>query len=171
MNTTLAFDFSIDKVNRKITIKREFAADLPLVWDAYTKSEILDQWWASKPWKAKTKSMNFQEGGRWLYAMVGPQGEEHWAVLDYKKIIPKKGFTAIDAFSDADGNINKDLPGSHWEQTFTDKGDVTLVTGLISYETVEQLEAIIQMGFKEGITMAMEGLDELLPALKKARAK
>lgn len=171
MNPILAFDFSVDKANRTVTVKREFAADLPLVWDAYTRSEILDQWWAPKPWKARTKSMDFKEGGRWLYAMVGPEGEEHWAVLDYKKIKPKTGFTAIDAFSDAEGNINKELPGSLWEQTFTDKGDVTLVTALISYESLEQLEAIIQMGFKEGFTMAMEGLDELLPALKEARTK
>ncbi len=60
MNHTLAFDFSVDKENKTITIKREFAAELPLVWDAYTKSEILDKWWAPKPWKARTKTMEFK---------------------------------------------------------------------------------------------------------------
>ena len=55
MTTNLAFDFSIDRENKTIKVKREFAAELPLVWDAYTKSEILDQWWAPKPWKARTK--------------------------------------------------------------------------------------------------------------------
>ena len=58
MSKNLAFDFSVNKENKTITVKREFAASLPLVWDAYTKSEILDQWWAPKPWKAKTKTMN-----------------------------------------------------------------------------------------------------------------
>ena len=85
MTSQLAFDFIIDKENNTITVSREFAAELPLVWDAYTKSEMLDQWWAPKPWKARTKSMDFREGGFWHYAMVGPNGEEHWAFINYQK--------------------------------------------------------------------------------------
>jgi len=170
MNSTLAFDFAVDKVNKTITITREFAAELPLVWDAYTKSEILDQWWAPRPWKAKTKSMDFREGGRWLYSMVGPGGEEHFAILDYKKINSQKSFLALDAFTDSEGKVNMEMPRSKWEQVFTNKGDVTLVTGKVVYDDLAQLETVIQMGFKEGMTMAMEGLDDLLPSLKKARA-
>jgi uncharacterized protein YndB with AHSA1/START domain len=167
MSHNLAFDFSVDKENHTITVKREFAAELPLVWDAYTKSEILDQWWAPKPWKARTKSMDFREGGRWIYAMVGPEGEEHWAIAEYKKIIVHKEFTGLDAFADADGNVNTDMPQSTWEVTFTDKGDTTQVQSHIMYDDLAQLEVTIQMGFKEGLTMAMEGLDELLETLKK----
>ena len=167
MINNLTFDFSVNKENKTITIKREFAAELPLVWDAYTKSEILDQWWAPKPWKARTKTMDFREGGHWHYAMVGPNGEEHWALVNYKSIHFQKRFTGLDAFADADGNVNKDLPQSKWEVTFTDKGRITLVEFLISYDDLAQLEATIEMGFKEGMTMAMEGLDELLASLKK----
>jgi uncharacterized protein YndB with AHSA1/START domain len=167
MSINLAFDFVVDKENNTITVNREFAAELPLVWDAYTKSEILDQWWAPKPWKAKTKSMDFKEGGTWLYAMVGPNGEEHWALAEYKKIVQHKSYTGLDAFTDADGNINKDMPRSKWEVNFTDKGDKTLVELQISYDDLAQLEATIQMGFKEGLSAAMFGLDELLPTLKK----
>lgn len=60
------------------------------------------------------------------------------------------------------------MPQSKWNVTFTDKGDeLTLVEFAISYGDLAQLEATIQMGFKEGLSMAMEGLDELLPTLKK----
>jgi uncharacterized protein YndB with AHSA1/START domain len=166
MNKNLAFDFSVDKEKKTITVKREFAAERSLVWDAYTKSEILDQWWAPKPWKAKTKKMDFREGGYWLYAMVGPAGEEHWARADYKNIQLLKKFTGLDAFTDVDGNVNKDLPRSKWEATFADKGPATLVELRISYDDLAQLEATIQMGFREGLAMAMEGLDELLAKLK-----
>src|SRR5882757_4609336 len=86
MNKNLTLDFSVNKENKTITVKREFEAEVSLVWDAYTKSEILDQWWAPKPWKAKTKTMDFKEGGHWLYAMVGPNGEEHWALAKYKNV-------------------------------------------------------------------------------------
>ena len=167
MNKNLALDFSVDKEKNTITVKREFAADLSLVWDAYTKPEILDQWWAPKPWKARTKTMDFREGGHWHYAMVGPNGEEHWCLANYKTIQIQKKFKGLDAFADAEGNVNKDLPRSEWEVTFTHKGQVTLVEFHISYGDLAQLEATIQMGFKEGLTTAMEGLDELLPSLKK----
>lgn len=167
MNNTLAFDFSVNKENKTITVKREFAAELPLVWDAYTKSEILDQWWAPKPWKAKTKTMDFREGGHWHYAMIGPKGEEHWALVNYKTIQIQKKFTGLDAFADVEGNVNKDLPQSKWEVIFKGKGQVTLVELYISFDDLAQLETTIKMGFKEGLAMAMEGLDELLPSLKK----
>ncbi len=167
MNKNLAFDFSVNKENNTITVKREFAAEVSLVWDAYTKPEILDQWWAPKPWKAKTKTMDFRDGGHWHYAMVGPGGEEHWAWADYKDIQTQKKFTGLDAFADADGNISKDLPQSKWEVTFNDQGETTLVELQITYPDLAQLEATIKMGFKEGLGMGMENLDALLPTLKK----
>lgn len=166
MTKNLAFDFSVDKENKTIKIEREFAAERSLVWDAYTKSEILDQWWAPKPWKARTKSMDFREGGSWHYAMIGPAGEEHWALAQYEKIEPQKRFTGLDAFADAEGNIDTTMPQSKWQVTFADKDEYTLVNFIISYEDIAQLEATIQMGFKEGMTIAMEGLDELLESMK-----
>ncbi|MBS0030388.1 SRPBCC family protein [Chitinophaga sp. 22321] len=166
MSYNLAFDFSVDKENKTIRVTREFAATLPLVWDAYTKSDILDRWWAPKPWRAKTKTMDFRNGGRWHYAMVGPEGEEHWALAEYLDIQVHKTFALLDAFADADGNTNKDLPQSKWVVTFIDKGAVTLVESVITYADLAQLEATIKMGFKEGLAMAMENLDELFAASK-----
>jgi len=167
MKTNLTVDFSVDKENKTITVKREFDAEVFLVWDAYTKSEILDQWWAPKPWKARTKSMDFREGGTWLYAMVGPEGEEHWAIVTYKDIQVQKKFTGLDAFADKEGKVNKDMPQSKWEVKFTAQGETTLVELFITYPDLNALEETIKMGFKEGLLMAMENLDELLPSLKK----
>ncbi|PKV76000.1 SRPBCC family protein [Pontibacter ramchanderi] len=166
MKKQLEFEFSVNKENKTITVKREFAAELPLVWDAYTKSELLDQWWAPKPWKARTKTMDFREGGHWHYAMVGPEGEEHWALANYKTIEPKKRFTAMDGFADAAGVIDPAMPQSKWEVNFTPQDEVTLVENLITFDDLAQLETTIQMGFKEGLTAAMEGLDALLAAQK-----
>ncbi|NSL85761.1 SRPBCC domain-containing protein [Chitinophaga sp. Mgbs1] len=167
MSNKLAFDFTVDKENKTIVIKREFDAALPLVWDAYTKSEILDRWWGPKPWKARTRSQDFREGGSWHYSMIGPEGEEHWAVLNYITIENQKKFICEDAFADAAGNVNTDLPQARWVVTFTDKGPVTLVESLISFDDLAQLEKVIEMGMGDGLTMAMQNLDELLPLLKK----
>jgi uncharacterized glyoxalase superfamily protein PhnB len=78
MNPNLLFDFSVNKDSNTINVKRQFAADLPLVWDAWTKPELLDQWWAPKPFRNKTKSMDFREGGAWHYAMISPENITHW---------------------------------------------------------------------------------------------
>lgn len=162
----LAFDFLVNKENHTITVNREFNAELSLVWDAYTISEILEQWWAPKPWQAKTKSMDFKEGGHWHYAMCGPAGEKHWAFTTYQKIEFQKLFTGVDSFTDEAGKVNIELPQSKWVVSFKSNADNTLVTTHISFDSLEQLETIIKMGFKEGYTMAMAGLDELLQAKK-----
>jgi len=166
MSHPLAIDFTVIKENNTITVKRPFAAARTLVWDAYTKSEILDQWWAPKPWKARTKTMDFREGGHWHYAMVGPEGQEHWAWAGFKDIQVQKKITGLDAFADAEGNINKALPQSVWEVSFNPQGIYTLVEINITYGDLAQLEATFQMGFKEGLSLAIEGLDELLPSYK-----
>ncbi|MCB9056096.1 MAG: SRPBCC domain-containing protein [Chitinophagales bacterium] len=162
MSMTLFFDFTVDKENSTINIKREFAADRPIVWDCYTKSEILDQWWMPAPWRSKTKSMDFSEGGRWHYAAVGPNGEEHWSITTYVKIEPPIMFIAHDAFGDAEGNINPAMPQSTWTMNFSDKDKNTLVHGIMQFPDLAQLEQTIAMGFKEGLIMAMENLDALL---------
>ena len=159
---TLFSDFVVDKEKNTINIKREFAADVPTVWDCYTKSEILDQWWMPHPWKSRTKSMSFTEGGQWHYAAVGPNGEEHWSLTTYVKIEPPKMFIANDAFADVDGNINPSMPQSEWTMNFSEMGNNTLVHGIMQFADLAQLEQLIAMGFKEGLTMAMENLDALL---------
>jgi len=167
MNSHLTFDFIVDKEKHSIRVKREFAAELPLVWKAYTDSEILDQWWAPRPWKTKTKSMDFSEGGQWLYQMLGPEGEAFWCFAQYLRIQPLKKYTGIDGWADEAGKPNAEMPQSNFEAIFTDKGQMTLVEFNIQYVDLAQLETILQMGFKEGFALAMEGLDELLLSLKK----
>lgn len=166
MKSNLQFDFLVDKDNNTITVKREFAAPRQLVWDAYTKSELLDQWFAPKPWKAKTKTMDFREGGYWLYAMCGPEGEEHWGKMDYKHIEPIESYTAQDGFCDAEGNINPELPQADWIVHFEDRSEKTLVNNIVTYKSLTELETVIKMGMKEGLTMTLEGLDELLDQLQ-----
>lgn len=155
-------DFSVDKSARKIKVKREFAAARDRVWSAWTDASLLDQWWAPKPWKAVTKVMDFREGGYWLYAMTGPDGEKHWARADFLSIRPQESFSYKDAFCDENGTINQSLPQAEWMNRFSENGNSTVVEIEISYENLSDLESIIEMGFKEGFSSGLENLDELL---------
>lgn len=80
------FEFTVDKAAKTINITREFAAELSLVWDAFTKQDMLDQWTAPAPWVARTKYMNFEVGGKRFYAMIGPEGQEHWGIQEYSTL-------------------------------------------------------------------------------------
>jgi len=159
-------NFVVDKENNKVRVTREFAAPLSKVWAAWTQSELLDQWWAPKPWKAKTKTMDFKEGGHWLYAMVGPEGEEHWCRADFKSVLPMKSFKGVDAFCDPQGKINTDFPIVYWYCNFSEAKNKTIVNIEIDFDSLADLEKYIEMGFKEGFTKALGNLDELLLSVK-----
>jgi uncharacterized protein YndB with AHSA1/START domain len=165
MKNTLLFDFNVDKASKTVFVDKEFAADQSLVWDAFTRQEILDQWWAPKPWESKTKSMNFTVGGRRLYAMVGPEGQEHWSIEEFTSITPKTNFKMLSAFADSDGNINPEWPSSNWDLTFSENDGTTKVSIIIKHKSLADLEKLIEMGFKEGFTMTLNYLDTLLATL------
>lgn len=155
-------EFIVDKENARIQVIRNFSAPLQTVWDAWTKSEILDQWWAPKPWKARTKSMDFRVGGRWVYAMVGPDGSEQYCLADYLEISPLKSYVGRDAFCDENENISTDFPGSTWLVEFSFDGKMTTVSITIQHNSLEDLEKIVSMGFKEGFTMGLQNLEDWL---------
>ncbi|MCF8237807.1 MAG: SRPBCC domain-containing protein [Saprospiraceae bacterium] len=170
MTPALQFDFTVKKDTNTIHVRRDFAAGIDLVWKAWTTPELLDQWWAPKPYQTRTKSMNFSEGGHWLYAMVSPENENHWCRADYEQISPLHMFSALDAFCDEQGTINADFPRAHWTNTFSeDRPGVTTVSIVIKYKQLADLEKIIELGFKEGFTMALGNLDQYLEAQFKLR--
>jgi len=160
MKSNLLFDFIVDKENKTVTVKREFATNLDLVWDAFTKQELLDQWWAPKPFLSKTKIMNFEVGGRRFYAMVSPEGQENWAIQKYTSISPKTNFKFLNAFADKDENPN--LPGSDWDLSFSEQNGTTTVHISIYNDSLERMEKMIEMGFKEGFTATLNQLELLI---------
>jgi uncharacterized protein YndB with AHSA1/START domain len=166
MKNTLLFDFVADKKKNTITVKKEFDADRQLVWDCHTKSELLDKWFAPRPFTTKTKSMDFREGGHWLYAMVDPKGPEHWGRMEYKTIKPIEHYDGLDAFCNEKGEVNTNLPRAHWDVTFEDHGDQSLVKTVVTYNSVTELEMVLNMGMKDGLMSTLERLDDLLATYK-----
>lgn len=162
----LLFDFTVDKSTKTVFVTREFEADQSLVWDAFTKKEILDQWWAPKPFTSKTIKMDFKVGGRRFYAMVSAEGQElNYSIQTYTAISPKTNFKFESVFADKDENPFP--PGSDWDLTFSEENGITKVSISIYNESLERMEKMIEMGFKEGFTATLNELDILLSTLKK----
>lgn len=162
--SNLQFDFKVDEATKTVLIDREFDAGLSLVWDAFTTKEILDQWWAPKPFESKTKVMDFKVGGRRFYAMVTPEGQENWQLQQYSSITPKTNFKFFSVFADKEENPH--LPGSDWDLTFNEQNGVTKVSIIIKNDSLERMQKMIEMGFKEGFTMTLNYLGQLLAGKK-----
>lgn len=162
MKDNLLFDFTVDKAAKTVFITREFDADLSLVWDAFTKQELLDQWTAPAPMRAKTKHMNFEVGGRRFYAMVSPDGQERWALQRYTSITPKTNFKIYNSFSDE--NENPEETGSEWDYNFSEENGITKVNITVYNESFERMEKLLE-GFKIGFTMTLANLEDLLATL------
>lgn len=167
MSNNLQFDFLVDKENNTLTMKREFQASRQLVWDAYTKSELLDQWFAPRPLTTKTQSMDFREGGHWVYAMIDPEGTEYWGRIDYERIQPIDYYTGLDSFCDNTGVVNPELPRANWDVRFEALNENALVQTVVTYKSLSDLETVLDMGMQDGMISTMERLDELLQTLSK----
>lgn len=162
MTNSLLFDFTVDKSKKTVYITREFDAELSLVWDAFTKAELIDQWIAPRPMIAKTKYQDFKVGGKRFYAMISPDGQERWALQEYTSITPKTNFKMFNVFTDKDEN--PEPAGSEWDHTFSEQNEVTTVSIVIYNESLERLERILD-GFTQGMKMSLSNLENLLAAL------
>jgi uncharacterized protein YndB with AHSA1/START domain len=163
--SNLLFGFTVDKTTKSVLVEKEFDAELSLVWDAFTKKEFLDQWWAPKPFQSRTMLMDFRVGGRRFYAMVSAEGQElNYSVQSYTSISPKTNFKFESVFADKDENPFP--PGSSWDLTFSEENGITKVSISIYNESLERMEKMIEMGFKEGFTATLNELEAILPSLK-----
>lgn len=162
MTKPALFNFIVQKEARSITVERSFNAPLDPVWAAWTQADILCKWWAPKPYECVITALDLREGGRWSYYMQGPQGDRHYCFFDYEHIDPKVSFSGRDGFCDEHGVVNTEMPRMTWESRFSPDDGGTLVRSRIAFDSLGDLEKIVAMGFKEGFSMGLDQLDELL---------
>jgi uncharacterized protein YndB with AHSA1/START domain len=157
----LLFDFTVNKDTKTIYITREFAADHDLVWDAFTKPEILIQWLAPKPFRAHIKEMDFREGGRSLTAMISPDNVYRWAKAEYIEVDAKTSFTSRNSFCDENGTtLNNKF--SITTTSFKPGVEITTVYVEKKFDDLSVLEMMASGGFKEGTAAGFANLDEYL---------
>lgn len=154
--------FNKDFDSNSVYVMKIYNADVSKVWNYFTQSELLDRWWAPKPWKCETSKQDFREGGVWLYSMVGPEGERHYAQVKYGEIMEHRSFDGIDAFCDENGTVNPDFPETQWLVGFTGVEEGTKVTVNIHFKSGKAMEQQVEMGFEEGFKTGLNQLEEIL---------
>ncbi len=154
-----------------LVLERVFKAPRPLVFDAFSKPEHLSQWWGPKGWELPVCTVDFRPGGRWHYCMkcVDEQqgqfyGMESWGLGIYREIEAPARIVYTDYFSDAQGQINPDLPPTLSTLTFEEVEGGTKVINRASYSTAAALQTVIDMGMLQGITQTWDRLAEYMEA-------
>lgn len=149
-----------DLSNRTLTIKKVFNAPVELVWNAWTKSEHIIQWWAPNGMKIEVVEHNFKVGGKWKYTMPMPDGNLFVSEGKYLEIIPcKKIVTTADFMPMTEG------VELHVE--FEQDGDKTNFTFSVIHASEEYCKQQEKMGFYNGWGSAFNRLETLVKTLNK----
>lgn len=153
---------SKDINNKVLHISQTYNTSIENLWDAFTKSEILREWWAPKPYRLVTKTLNFIDNGEWIYYMLSPEGEKHWCKTNYFNIEHHKSFELVDFFCDEDGNLNAELPSTKWKNDFKANHSSSTISHTITFKTEEDFKKILEMGFEQGYELCLKQLEEYI---------
>ena len=91
--------------NEVLKITRTFNAPKQEVWKAWIDAEIVKQWWGPKSYTSPFVTIDFREGGKYLYCMRSPEGKDYWSTGKYKEIVPFEKIVLSDSFADEKGNV------------------------------------------------------------------
>ncbi len=158
--------FTEDLENNRLIAVRTFNAPVEKVWKAWSNADILCQWWAPLPYICKIDSMDFREGGFWIYNMIGPEGDIHRGRMDYLKIIEFEKLQAEDYFCDENGEKAGDIPPMQLDVIFEEENGTTTVTSTTTFASPEAFKQMAEMGAVEGWELACNQLEDLLETLQ-----
>jgi uncharacterized protein YndB with AHSA1/START domain len=152
---------------REFVLERVFKAPQALVFKAFTQPEHLAKWWAPRPYTIPVCNIDLRVGGKWHYCMQSPEGERHWALAIYEEINSPDSLAYTSTFADELGNPTNFVPEQHATVVFSEVEGSTKLSISYRFESAEALQATIQMGMIEGLSMTLDNnLPELLAEMQ-----
>jgi uncharacterized protein YndB with AHSA1/START domain len=141
---------------REIVLTRVFDAPRHLVWDAFTKPELLKRWFGPRGWSLVVCEVDLKVGGGFRFVLRGPDGAEMGMRGTYREIVPPERSVHIESF-DA-------YPGSDSQVTaaFVEQGGKTTLTATVLYPSQEVRDLVIKSGMEHGAAESYDKLAELL---------
>lgn len=156
-------------IEHGIILSCDFNAPRELVFRTLSESDLIQQWWGPEGFPVNNSTMDFRPGGQWLYSMRSDEsGEEFWSKASYVEIVAPEKIVWTDAFCDAEGNLNEDLPQGSMTITLTEQDGVTTFRNEVAFTSNEERDQIVAMGMIEGMTMTLNQLEGLLAELENA---
>ena len=161
-------DNSILTAERELVITRIFDAPREMVWKAWTDPEHLMRWWGPKDFTAPVCKVDLRIGGKYLFAMRSPDGQDFWSTGVYREIVPMKRLVCTDSFADPEGNV---VPASYYGMAsdFPQEMLVTITFEDLDGKTKLTLRHSGMPGGDEGANAEIgwnQSLDKLAESLK-----
>lgn len=148
-----------------LTIVADFAAPARRVWDAYTDPRQIERFWGPPSYPATFLRHDAAAGGRSVYKMTGPEGDEHYGSWEWTAVDAPHSFDVIDQFADATGTPNTELPATRMEFVVTETDAGSRVTTISRFDSLDQMQQLLEMGMLDGIQEAMPQIDSVLADL------
>ncbi|TDW60564.1 SRPBCC family protein [Kribbella pratensis] len=147
-----------------LTLVADFEASTDKVWDLWADPRKLERWWGPPTHPATMVDHDLTPGGRVFYYMTSPEGEKFHGLWQFIAVDPPKSLEFVDAFANADGEIDGALPPyvAHLELTAHDGG--TRMELRASFDTREQMDQLLGIQMDIGMEQAMSQIDALLAA-------
>ena len=148
-----------------ITIVADFTAPLTRLWDAYNDPRQIERFWGPPSYPATFLRHDAAPGGRSVYKMTGPAGDEHYGCWEWTDVAPGASFDIIDWFADETGAPNTDLPPTRATFAFEATDTGSRLTTISRFDSLEQLQQLLEMQMLEGTKEAMAQIDDVLADL------
>ena len=166
---------SSPKEAERMVVTRIFNAPRELVWKAWTDPRYVMQWWGPRGFTTPVCKMDFRVGGKFLYCMKAPDGQEFWNAGEYHEIVPHEKIVSAMYFSDPDG---KKVEPAHYgidHESIPDAFDITLFEDLgdgrtrLTFIGNETMEDAAQTGQLEGMNQILEKAEAVIAELANTR--
>lgn len=154
-----------DTENLTMTVVADFAAPVQRLWDAYLDPRQLERFWGPPTYPATFTRHDAAPGGRSSYYMTGPEGETHHGYWEWVAVDPLKRFEVLDGFASSDGTPNMSMPSVRMEYSFEATENGSRVTTVSHFNSLDDLEKLLEMGMEEGLREAMGQMDTVLADL------
>jgi uncharacterized protein YndB with AHSA1/START domain len=141
--------------DREIVLTRVFDAPRRLVWDAFTKPELLKRWFGPRGWSLVVCEVDLRVGGGFRFVLHGPDGKAMGMRGSYREIVPPEHSVHMESYDDYPGE-------SQVTAVFVEEGGKTTLTATVLYPSKEIRDIVIQTGMEHGAAESYDKLAELL---------
>ena len=151
--------------DQQILITREFDAPRHLVYEAYTTPELVRRWWHANRGEMTTCEIDLRVGGKWRYAMVGPDGSEVAFHGEFREVVPNERIVSTEVYEGA-WQPGEPEQGTVDTVTFSEAAGRTTLTILVEAPSKEIRDAIIESGMEAGLQDALDLLEQVAVDLR-----
>jgi uncharacterized protein YndB with AHSA1/START domain len=141
--------------DREVVLTRVFDAPRHLVFDAFSKPELLKRWFGPRGWSLVVCEVDLKVGGGFRFVLRGPDGKEMGMRGVYREIAPPEKSVHMESFDDYPGE-------SQVTAVFVEQGGKTTLTATVLYSSREVRDAVIQSGMEHGAAESYDKLAELV---------